>query len=296
MTESSSSDQLANGDWLTETLHSGIRFSFKADKVLYEQTTGEWNLTLIENQLFGKVLMLDGVTQVTSADEFVYHEMMSHVPLLAHGAAKQILIIGGGDCGMAEEALKHKGVERLTQVEIDQSVVDFSREHFASFNASVFDDPRFDLIIADGSRFVAETDRHFDVIMIDSTDPIGPGAVLFTEEFYGNCHRCLNAGGVLVTQNGVPFLQKEELLSSITHFKKFFKDAYAYVAAVPTYIGGHMTLGWASDNEDLRTVPVDVLEERFNAAGFETRYYTPQVHAASFALPRFIKDVVEKEQ
>lgn len=279
--------------WFSETLHQSIRFSFEADRVLFEDKTDHQHLALIENDLFGKVLMLDGVTQVTTADEFIYHEMLSHVPLLAHGAAKHVLIVGGGDCGLAEEVLKHQTVETLTQVEIDASVVAFSKEHFASFNAGVLDDPRFELVIADGMAFMAETEKRFDVILVDSTDPIGPGAVLFSEAFYRSCHRALNAGGILVTQNGVPFLQGEELTTSIRRFSRIFADASAYIAAIPTYIGGHMTLGWASDNPALRTQSVDVLSERFKAAGFETRYYTPEVHAAAFALPRFIRDLVE---
>lgn len=294
MTDNKNHNSSARKGWVNETLHADIEFSFKADTVLYEQKTDAWHLKLIENALFGKVLMLDGITQVTSRDEFIYHEMMAHVPILAHGAAHEILIVGGGDCGMAEEALKHTCVKRLTQVEIDQSVVDFSKEHFSSFNAPVFEDSRFDLIIDDGAKFVMETDRTFDVIMIDSTDPIGPGAVLFTEEFYRNCHRCLNHGGILVTQNGVPFLQEDELVTSIKHFTKIFDDASAYVAAVPTYIGGHMTLGWASDNGALKNTPVDILAKRFQAANIETRYYTPDVHVAAFALPKFILDAVER--
>ncbi len=280
-------------DWHSETLHPGIRFSFEADKVLFEEKTQHQHLLLLENQLFGKVLMLDGVTQVTTADEFIYHEMMSHVPILAHGAAKDVLIVGGGDCGLAEEVLKHTSVGRLTQVEIDGAVVEFSKEHFAGMNQSVFEDPRFDLVIADGVDFVATTEKRFDVVIVDSTDPIGPGAVLFTGEFYASVKRCLKPGGVLITQNGVPFLQSDELTTSIRHFSTLFGDASAYVICVPTYIGGHMALGWATDNAELRNVPVDVLTERFDAADFNTRYYTPQVHVAAFALPRYIGDAVK---
>ncbi|MEM8838797.1 MAG: polyamine aminopropyltransferase [Pseudomonadota bacterium] len=294
MTDDPNRPRAGGPGWVAETLHPGIEFSFRAEKVLFEQRTDEWHLALIENPLFGKVLMLDGATQVTSADEFIYHEMMSHVPILAHGEVKEVLIVGGGDCGMAEEVLKHKGVVRLTQVEIDQAVVDFSREHFTEFNAPVFDDPRFDLVIGDGARFVAETDRRFDVIIVDSTDPVGPGAVLFTDEFYTNCKRCLNEGGVLATQNGVPFLQEEELVQSIRAFSKLFEDASAYIAAVPTYIGGHMALGFASDNPELQTVPLEILQTRFQEAAFETRYYTPEVHQAAFALPKYIADAVKK--
>src|SRR5690606_3712926 len=160
-------------------------------RVLHHERTAQHRLDLIENPLFGKVLMLDGATQVTTADEFIYHEMMAHVPLLAHGEARDVLIVGGGDCGLAEEVLKHKGVERLLQVEIDESVVTVAKAHFADFNAAAFADPRFRIEIADGAAFVAATDQRFDVVLIDSTDPVGPGAVLFTENFYRDVRRCL---------------------------------------------------------------------------------------------------------
>jgi len=285
---------MSSGLKFNETLHPGVEVSYSCEDILYQDRTEHQDLVLFTNPVFGKVLMLDGITQVTTADEFIYHEMMSHVPILAHGAARNVLIVGGGDCGLAEEVLKHASVEKLTQVEIDASVVEFSKEHFAEFNAGVLEDPRFDLVIADGMKFVAETDRRFDVVIIDSTDPQGPGAVLFSQGFYDSVHRCLTPGGVLVTQNGVPFLQRRELVTSIARFSKTYADAAAYVAAIPTYFGGHMALGWASDNPELRRTPVAVLEDRFKAANFKTRYYTPEVHAAAFALPRFILDAVEE--
>lgn len=285
---------MSNGLVFNETLHPGVQVSYSCDEILYQEKTEHQDLVLFSNPVFGKILMLDGVTQVTTRDEFIYHEMMSHVPIIAHGAAKSVLIVGGGDCGLAEEVLKHASVESLVQVEIDKSVVDFSKEHFADFNTGVLENPRFELVIEDGLKFAAETDRRFDVVIVDSTDPHGPGAVLFSEEFYRDIHRILTPGGVLVTQNGVPFLQRDELVTSVERFSRIFKDATAYIAAIPTYFGGHMTLGWASDNVDLRKQAASILEERFKAAGFDTRYYTPDVHAASFALPKFILDAVEE--
>jgi spermidine synthase len=282
--------------WISETLFDdlGFRISYEADRVLYEMQTEHQHLVLFENRRFGKMLALDGATQVTTADEFIYHEMMSHVPIFAHGKAEQVLIVGGGDCGIAEEVLKHKSVERLTQVEIDASVVEFSREHFPEFTGPVLADKRFDLVIDDGIRFVKETDRRFDVIIVDSTDPQGPGAVLFSEEFYAGCKRCMKDGGVMVTQNGVPFFQPHELKSSIAKFRKHWAESTCYIAAIPTYIGGHLAMGWATDNKAMRETPVEVLARRHEAAGrFSTRYWTPEVHKAAFALPRFIADVVE---
>src|SRR5204863_784999 len=167
----------------------------------------------------------------------------------------------------AEEVLKHKSVERLTQVEIDASVVEFSKEHFPEFTGPVLQDPRFELVIDDGMKFVANTERRFDVIIVDSTDPQGPGAVLFTYDFYAACKRCMAAGGIMVTQNGVPFLQPDELLSSVGHFRKLFADAGCYVAAIPTYVGGHMAIGWAANDPNSRSISVETLGERYAAAG-----------------------------
>lgn len=285
---------MSDGLVFNEILYPGVQVSYSCEEILYQEKTEHQELVLFSNPVFGKILMLDGVTQVTTADEFIYHEMMSHVPIIAHGAARNVLIVGGGDCGLAEEVLKHSTVEKLVQVEIDASVLEFSRQHFSDFNEGVVDDPRFELVIADGMKFATETERRFDVVIVDSTDPHGPGAVLFSEEFYRNVRRMLTPGGILVTQNGVPFLQRDELVTSVERFTRIFKDAAAYIAAIPTYFGGHMTLGWATDNADLRKQAASVLQERFDAQDIETRYYTPDVHAAAFALPRFILDAVEE--
>src|SRR5258708_27581017 len=184
------------------------------------------------------MLSLDGATQVTTKDEFIYHEMMTHVPILAHGSVADVLIIGGGDCGIAEEVLKHKSVKRLTQVEIDASVVEFSKEHFPEFTGPVLKDKRFDLVIDDGIKYVKETDRRFDVIIVDSTDPQGPGIVLFSVPFYTACKRCLNPGGVMTLQNGVPFFQADELTMVHRRLRPLFADTSCYVAAIPSYYGG----------------------------------------------------------
>jgi spermidine synthase len=219
--------------------------------------------------------------------------MMTHVPILAHGKARDVLIVGGGDCGIAEEVLKHKAVKHLVQVEIDSSVVEFSKEHFPEFTGPVFSDERFELVIADGMAFVVETDRRFDVVIVDSTDPQGPGAVLFSEQFYAGVKRCLKPGGVMVTQNGVPFFQPEELRGSIAKFRTLWTDGACYVAAIPTYIGGHMAMGFASDDRTLRQTSVRTIAQRYSRAGrFATRYWTPEVHVAAFALPRFIAETV----
>jgi spermidine synthase len=269
--------------------------SFRVDKVLYELQTEHQHLVLFEQPFFGKMLMLDGATQISKRDEFIYQEMMSHVPLFAHGNARDVLIVGGGDCGIAEEVLKHKTVKSLTQVEIDPKVVEFAREHFPEFTGPVFADKRFTSVIDDGAKYVAKTDRRFDVIIVDSTDPIGPGKILFGQKFYAGCRRCIKKGGVLVTQNGVPFFQRNELTITMSRYLRLFGDATCFVAAIPIYVGGHMAMGFASENARLRRQPVRTIAQRYRKAGsFKTKYWTPEVHVAAFAQPRFIADLVAK--
>src|SRR5258707_2255645 len=225
---------------IPETLFDGHGFgmSYEVDRVLYETQTEHQHLVLFEHKFFGKMLMLDGATQVTSKDEFIYHEMMTHVPILAHGNAREVLIVGGGDCGIAEEVLKHKSVKRATQVEIDASVVEFSKEHFPEFTKPVLGNKRFDLVIDDGMHYVAKTDRRFDVIIVDSTDPQGPGKVLFSQRVYAACSRCMTKGAVMVTQRGVPIFQSNELSVAVAGFRKLVRDGYCYVAANSTYVCG----------------------------------------------------------
>jgi spermidine synthase len=276
-------------EWFAETLHSHVSQHLAIGRVLYRERTEHQDLVIFENGTYGRVLALDGVVQTTTADEFVYHEMIAHVPLLAHGAARRVLIVGGGDGGTLRRVLMHP-VERAVMVELDRSVVDLSREHLSDICGAAFDDPRTDLVIADGCRFVKETDEVFDVIIVDSTDPFGPGAVLFTAEFFADCKARLAPGGVFVNQGGVPWVQGAELADFYSRLKPLYLDATVYLAPVPIYIGGHMAFGWASDDAMLRAVPVLELEKRFAAAGLAARYYTPEVHAAAFALPGYVAE------
>jgi len=273
-----------------EILHLGYSQSFEVTRVLFHEKTEHQDLIIFETPTFGRVLALDNIVQVTTKDEFVYHEMMTHVPILAHGNVSDVLIIGGGDGGILREVLRHGSVQNATMVEIDRSVVDLCQQHLPEIAAGAFEDPRADLIIADGVQFVAETNRRFDVIIVDSTDPLGPGEVLFTESFYAACHRCLTKGGVLVTQSGVPFFQGTELVNTYQRMGKSFTDNGFYTAVVPTYNGGFMTLGWASDDSSLRSVPLATLQDRFRDLSLKTHYYSPEMHQAAFALPPFIRD------
>ncbi|RON06391.1 MULTISPECIES: polyamine aminopropyltransferase [Pseudomonas] len=277
-----------------ETLYEGYGQRFRMEKLLHEVRTEHQHLVIFENPRMGRVMALDGVIQTTEADEFIYHEMLTHVPILAHGSAKRVLIIGGGDGGMLREVAKHRSVEHITMVEIDGTVVDMCKEFLPNHSKGAFDDPRLNLVIDDGMRFVATTQEKFDVIISDSTDPIGPGEVLFSENFYQACRRCLNEGGILVTQNGTPFMQIEEVKTTAGRLRSLFPDWHFYQAAVPTYIGGAMTFAWGATNTAYRKLSRETLSQRFAGSGIITRYYNPEIHIGAFALPQYVLQAVNK--
>ncbi|SDU42991.1 polyamine aminopropyltransferase [Geopseudomonas guangdongensis] len=277
-----------------ETLYEGYGQRFSIDKMLHEVRTEHQHLVIFENARMGRVMALDGVIQTTEADEFIYHEMLTHVPILAHGLAKRVLIIGGGDGGMLREVTKHRSVEHITMVEIDATVVDMCKQFLPNHSRGAYDDPRLNLVIDDGMRFVATTEEKFDVIISDSTDPIGPGEVLFSENFYEACRRCLNDGGILVTQNGTPFMQLGEVQTTAKRMNGLFSDWHFYQAAVPTYIGGAMTFAWGSTNADYRKLPLETLRQRYAGSGIVTRYYNADIHQAAFALPQYVLEAVHK--
>ena len=285
--------------WIEETLHSEWRTRLKADKILFEIDTDHQHLVIFDNKVFGRVMMLDHIVQLTTGDEFIYHEMMAHVPLTALEAVepetkKSVLIIGGGDGGVLREVLRHPSVERAVLCEIDRSVIDLCSKYFPKVSDGAFGDSRTEIVIEDGTKYVCEQREAFDVIMVDSTDPIGPGAVLFTKEFYGDCKNALKEGGVMLTQNGLPFMQPDELSQSVRFFKELgFAESSAFVATTPGYFGGPMSQGWASRRAGLKSVSIEQLRETFEALNIETRYYSPEVHFGAFALPRYIAELVE---
>ena len=277
-----------------ETLYEGYGQRFRIDKMLHEVRTEHQHLVIFENARMGRVMALDGVIQTTEADEFIYHEMLTHVPILAHGLARRVLIIGGGDGGMLREVAKHRDVESITMVEIDGTVVEMCKEFLPEHSKGAFDDPRLNLVIDDGMRFVATTEEKFDVIISDSTDPIGPGEVLFSENFYQACRRCLNDGGILVTQNGTPFMQLSEVQTTAKRMAGLFPDWHFYQAAVPTYIGGAMTFAWGACDSDSRKLSLETLHQRFIGSGIVTRYYNPHIHLGAFALPQYVLQAINK--
>ena len=277
-----------SGEWFTEALYKDYQQRLKIAKILHRERTAHQDLLIFENPYFGRVLALDGIVQTTEGDEFAYHEMLVHVPILAHGEARRVAIIGGGDGGALEEVLKHD-VERVVMVELDPAVVEVSRRFLPSICGDAFDDPRAELIFADGTAHMKATDEEFDVIIVDSTDPAGPSAALFEQPFYADCHARLGETGILVTQSGVTFMQEDEARDTHARMKPLFADAWLYLTQVPTYGAGYMTLGWGSRSIAPRATPLGEIERRFRAADIETRYYTPETHLAAFALPAYIR-------
>ena len=279
--------------WVNESLYAewGQRFLVKHE--LARVKSDFQDIMIFESHTHGRVMLLDGVVQITERDEFVYQEMLTHVPLLAHGAAKRVLIIGAGDGGVLRRVLQHRHVEKAVMVEIDGEVIRLSKEFLPNIAGDAWNDPRADVIVGDGIDYVRQAQAaSFDVVIVDSTDPIGVGEVLFTDEFYQNAARLLSAEGLIVNQCGVPFMQADELRETSERRGKFFADISAYVAAVPTYVGGFMTLGWAAKTKGLRDVPVAEIRRRAEAAGIAglTRYWTPEIHAGAFNLPPYIAE------
>ena len=280
-------------DWFDETDAEDLIIRFAIDGVVARQRTDFQDLVIFDSPRFGRALALDGIVQLTEADEFVYHEMIAHVPLLAHGEARRVLVIGGGDGGTVREVLKH-GVDRVVMVELDRQVVEACREHLPSVNAGAFEDPRLEMRFEDGVAYVARCEERFDVVVVDSTDPLpGPGEVLFSEAFYADCKRILAPGGILISQFGMPFLYPDAVRDARRRLADCFADATLYILAVPVFAGGYMAFGWASDSRALRELPADTLASRLALSGIEMRFYTPAFHRAAFELPRPIAALLD---
>ncbi|MBD20558.1 MAG: spermidine synthase [Rhodospirillaceae bacterium] len=276
--------------WFSETLYKDFRQSLLVDEILYEGQTSYQDVLIFKNPRFGRVLVLDGIIQTTEGDEFCYHEMMAHVPLFSHGEAKKVLIIGGGDGGILREVLKHPRT-KPTVIELDETVVNICKKFLPSLSKGSFDDTRAEIHYMDGVSFVKDTSEQFDIIIVDSTDPIGPGAALFSENFYADCARCLSPRGIMVTQSGVAYMQKEEVKETYQRMKKFFIDPSLYISQVPAYGAGFMTFGWGSHSALPRNTSFSKLEERWKSLGLKLKYYSPSSHIASFALPGYIENL-----
>ncbi len=279
--------------WIEETFHPHWRVRLEADKILHEVQTEHQHLVIFENAAWGTVLILDGIFQLTTSDEFIYHEMMAHVPLMALDRPRRVLVIGGGDGGVLREVLKHPSVEKATLCDIDRSVIDLSLKYYPQVAAGAFDDPRAEIVIADGLQYVAGTTERFDAIIVDSSEPVGPSAVLHTQAFFADCKRALKPRGILVTQNGLPFFCAEQLASTTGIFASLFERCAPYLCTQPCYFGGPFALNWASDEAAHLAITESRLARRCQQRGIETRYWTPSVHLAAFALPGYVRQVVD---
>lgn len=281
--------------WHEELYPTAGQF-FHPTNVLYHNKTTYQDLLIFENELMGRVMALGGVLQTTERDEFIYHEMMTHVPIMAHGDVKSVLIVGGGDGAALREVCKYPDIERITMVEIDEEIIEISRIYLPKHSAGAFKDKRLSLVIDDGVNYVNNTKERFDVIISDCTDPIGSGEALFTSRFYEGCKQCLMPGGIFVAQNGVCMLQESEIVNTFHKLNTYFKDVAFYQAAVPTYYGGTMAFAWATDNERLRQRSAHEIEQQLQRQKrqMNLRYYNAFIHIGSFAMPQYILDAIKR--
>jgi spermidine synthase len=282
---------MATDSWINETLYPDWGQRFRVVRELARVQSEFQDIAIFESATHGRVMALDGVIQITEADEFVYQEMLTHVPLLAHGSAETVLIIGAGDGGVLRRVLQHRGVKRAVMVEIDGEVIRLAREFLPGIAAGAWTDARAEVIVGDGIDYVKRAAQaSFDAVIVDSTDPIGVGEVLFTDDFYRNCARILTDRGLVVNQCGVPFMQADELRDTSARRRRCFPHVTAYVAAVPTYVGGFMTLGWAAKDPSLAATPLEAIRARAAEAGIlgTTQYWTPEIHTGAFNLPPYI--------
>ncbi|WFR55083.1 polyamine aminopropyltransferase [Anaerocolumna sp. AGMB13025] len=279
--------------WYTENHTEEARFSIKIDKQLVSLQSDFQRIDIFESKEFGRILTLDGYLMVTEKDEFIYHDMITHVPMATNPGIKKVLVIGAGDGGTVRELLRYKTIEDIDMVEIDEEVVKVCKEYLP-VTACGLTDERVHLYFEDGLKYVRRYENKYDLIIVDSTDPFGPGEGLFTKEFYGNCYRALREDGILVNQHESMYYSSYAASMKRAHqrIKDSFPIAKIYQAHIPTYPSGHWLFGFASKKFD----PVkDLDEDRWNQLGLKTRYYNTDLHVGSFAIPNYVKEQLESE-
>ncbi|MEN0645042.1 spermidine synthase [Alkalicoccobacillus gibsonii] len=272
--------------WYTEKQTERFGITAKIKRTLHTEKTEFQQLDMIETEEFGNMLVLDGMVMTTEKDEFVYHEMVAHVPLFTHPNPKHVLVVGGGDGGVIREVLKHPSVEKATLVEIDGKVVEYSKKYLPTI-AGALDDERVDVQIADGFMHIAKSENEYDVIMVDSTEPVGPAVKLFEKGFYEGISKALKEDGVFVAQTDNPWFQQDLIRNVYSDIKEIFPITRVYTANIPTYPSGLWTFTIGSKTKD----PLEVSEDRFH--DIETKYYTKDLHKAAFALPKFVADLLK---
>lgn len=275
--------------WYTEHHTDDVKLSIRVDRQLASYKSEFQRIDIFDSEEFGKILTLDGYLMVTEKDEYIYHEMITHIPMATNPEIKNILVVGGGDGGTVRELTRYKSIQKIDMVEIDEMVVRLCKEHIPSIACSL-DDERVTIYYEDGVRFVRNTDdQKYDLIIVDSTDPFGVGEGLFTKEFYGNCYRSLTDDGILVNQHESTFYDSyaNSMKRAHSRIKEFFSTALVYQAHIPTYPSGHWLFGFASKKFDPR---LDLHEEWWNSLGIVTKYYNTTLHTGCFAIPNNVRN------
>lgn len=279
--------------WFTEESTKNVRFSIRVEEQLASIESEFQKIDVFSTKEFGKILTLDGCMMVTEKDEFIYHDMLVHVPMAVNPDIRKVLVIGAGDGGTVRELIRYESIDTIDVVEIDEMVVQVCKEHFKGLAFS-FDDRRVHLYYEDGMKFVRDKVNEYDLILVDSTDPFGPGEGLFTREFYGNCYKSLTEEGILVNQQECAYYDTYAQAARRAHNKVvgLFPICKVYQAHIPTYPSGHWLFGFSSKKYD----PIeDVKEAEWNQLGLKTKYYNSELHKGAFALPNYIKEVLNYE-
>ncbi|MCR6546768.1 polyamine aminopropyltransferase [Dehalobacterium formicoaceticum] len=276
--------------WYTEYHTEMVRFSIKIDKQLVSMQSEFQRIDVFESYEFGRILVLDGYLMLTEKDEFIYHEMIVHPPLAVNPKIKKVLVIGAGDGGTIRELTRYESLEHIDMVEIDEMVVDVCKEYLPHISCRL-KDPRVNIYYEDGLKFVRTKQNEYDLIIVDSTDPFGPGEGLFTKEFYGNCFKALSEDGILINQHESPYYPRDAYAMQRAHqkIKSIFPISKVYQIHIPTYSSGHWLFGFASKKYD----PVTHIDQDWwNGLGLKTKYYNTEIHQGSFALPNYVKELL----
>ena len=277
--------------WFTERHTPYVNFSIKVERQLYTAQSEFQRIDVFESREFGRFLTLDGYMMLTEKDEFIYHEMITHVPMAVHPLVKKVLVIGAGDGGVIRELTRYPEIEHIDMVEIDPLVVEVCRKYLPK-TACRLDDPRLSIHYEDGLKYVRFKENEYDLIIVDSTDPFGPGEGLFTREFYGNCYKALKEDGIMVNQHESPFYAEDAEACKRAHKRivESFPISRVYQAHIPTYPSGHWLFGFASKKYH----PLKNLDEtRWNLRGLDCRYYTTTLHKGAFYLPAYVEEMLE---
>ncbi|PEJ58714.1 MULTISPECIES: spermidine synthase [unclassified Bacillus (in: firmicutes)] len=272
--------------WFTEKQTKNFGITAKINKTLHTEQTEFQKLDMVETEEFGNMLILDGMVMTTQKDEFVYHEMVAHVPLFTHPNPENVLVVGGGDGGVIREVLKHPSVKKATLVEIDGKVIEYSKIYLPEI-AGKLEDPRVEVKVDDGFLHIANSENVYDVIMVDSTEPVGPAVNLFTKGFYAGISKALKEDGIFVAQTDNPWFTPELITQVQRDVREIFPITRLYIANIPTYPSGMWTFTIGSKKHD----PLEVEENRF--FDIETKYYTKELHKAAFVLPKFVADLTK---